>query len=157
MKGPRWFNPTLYAVLGLVLVGLLFTAYRRGYDVTETVGFVAVNIFFIFLVFGLVLTALAALVNLIRGSSHLPRLSPLEKRIATAYLFLMSVLCGAIAFALWHPLGWFWSAAIAVPVYIVGLFLARRLYKGLHETDVTRLQDRILAAKEESNPLYFIP
>ena len=157
MKGPRWFNPTLYAALGFGLVGLLYTAYRRDYDVTETVGFVAVNIFFIFLVFGLVLTALAALVNLIRGKSHLPKLSLKEKHILRAYLMFMCGCFAASAFALWHPLGWFWSVAIAVSVYLIGVFLSVKLSKGLSEEEMTAFQDRVLAAKEESNPLYLIP
>lgn len=157
MKGPRWFNPTLYAGLGLGLVGLLYNAYRRDYDVTETVGFVAVNIFFIFLVLGLVLTALAALVNLIRGKSHFPRVSPREKQILTAYLMLMGGGVAASGFALWHPLGWFWSLAIAVSLYLIGVFLSVKLSKGLSQEEMTAFQDRVLAAKEESNPLYLIP
>jgi len=157
MKGPRWFNPTLYAGMGLGIVGILYTAYHGGYDVAETVGFAAISIFPIFLVLGLLLTALTALFNLISGRTHLPKLSPLEKRIARAYLITLLVLCSSVGFGLWHPLGWFWSIAIAIPVYVVGLFIARRLYKGLREEDFMRLQDRILATKEESNPLYFIP
>lgn len=141
-------------------LGVLYTAYRCGYDLTETAGFVGINIGLFFgsiVIFGLVLTACAALVNLIRRRTHLPVLSVVEKRIAIAYFVTLLVQCSAVGFALWHPLGWFWSVTIAVPVYAVGLFVARRLYKGLPQEDMMRLQDRILAPKEEPNPLYFIP
>jgi len=157
MNGPRWFKPALYAGLALGLVGTLYTAYRSGYDLPETVGLVAINISLIFVIYGLVLTALAALVNLIRGRTHLPKLSPREKQMLTANLLLMSGSFAAVGFALWHPFGWFWSMTIAVPLYVIGLFAGIKLARRFSEEEMTRFQDRVLAAKEESNPLYFIP
>jgi hypothetical protein len=138
MKSPRWFNPTFYAGIGLGLVWILYTAYRRGYDANETFGFAALSIFMIFVVLGIVLTALTAVVNLINGKGHLPKLSPPEKQIATACSVSISVQFVAIEIASSHPLGWLWSEAIGVAVYTIAVFLAVKLSKGLPHLEMTR-------------------
>jgi hypothetical protein len=157
---PRWFKAIFYAGLGLGLVGILYTSYRRGYDVIETIGFVAINVFQIFVVFVLVLTALAAVVLLIGKGSHLAKVSPRERRLVTTYMLSIPVQCIAIGFALWHPLGWFWSGTIAATVYgiaVVAAIVAVWLFKGLSREDRKLFQDTLLTAKNESDPLYFVP
>jgi len=154
---PRWFKLIFYAGLALGLVGILYTAYRRGYDFTETIGFVANIVSLIFVVFVLVLTALAAVVHLIGKRSHLAKVSPRERRMATTYLLSIPVQCIAIGFALWHPLGWFWSGTIAAIVYGIAVVVVVRLFKGLSREDRKLFQDRVLTEKNESDPLYFVP
>jgi drug/metabolite transporter (DMT)-like permease len=157
---PRWFKPTFYVGLGLGLGGILYTAYRGGYDVTETIGFVATTASLIFIVFVLVLTALAAVVLLIGKRRHLAKVPPRERRMATTYMLSIPVQCFAIGFALWHPLGWFWSGTIAAIVYgiaVVAAIVAVWLFKGLSREDRKLFQDRLLTEKNESDPLYFVP
>ena len=157
MNFPRWFKPLFYAGLGLGLVWMLYTSYRRGYDVIETIGFIAINVLQILVVFVLVLTALAAVVLLIGKRSHLAKVSPRERRMATTYMLSIPVQCIAIGFSLWHPLGWFWSGTIAAIVYGIAVVVAVRLFKGFSREDRKLFQDRVLTEKNESDPQFFVP
>lgn len=155
---PRWFQPIFYAGLALGFVGVLYTAYHRGYDVTGTIGFVANTVSLIFVVSVLVLTALVAVVLLIGKRRHLATVSPRERRLASTYMLSLPVQCVAVGFALWHPLGWLWSGAIAATVYgiaVVAAIVAVWLFKGLSREDRKLFQDRLLT--EKNDRLSFVP
>jgi MFS family permease len=157
---PRWFKPIFFAGLGLGFVGILYTAYHRGYDVTETIGFVAKTVSLIFVVSALVLTALTSVVLLIGKRGHLATVSPRERRLATIYMLSLPIQCIAIGFALWHPLGWFWSGIIAAIVYgiaVLAAIVAVWLFKGLSREGRKLFQDRLLTEMNESGPLPLVP
>ena len=157
---PRWFKLVFYAGLGLGFAWMLYTPYRRGYDVTGTFGFIANKVSLIFVVSVLVLTALISVALFIGKRGHLATVSPRERRLATIYMLSLPVQCIAIGFALWHPLGWFWSGTIAAIVYVIAVISAIAavwLYKGLSREGRKLFQDRLLTEKNESNPLYFAP
>ncbi len=110
---------------------------------------------------GLAINGAVLISALVRGRLHLPTLSGKEKRIAAAFSISVAINAGCAAFILWHPFGWLYSTIAGLAAYIVGMFVqiwvGRRLWKGISETDFIGLQDRVLKVKEEPNPLYWIP
>jgi hypothetical protein len=160
MKWPRWANALFRIVVVCIVFGTVVAAHRRGYDIPRTLGFFWSRMWLVVIavvVCGLLINSAVLIIELIQGRVRLPALSSKEKRMATAFIIAIAINAGCAAFILWHPLGWIWSVVVSVAAYLCCVSIQVRIFRGFSEAELHAFQDRILAAKQEPNPLYFIP
>lgn len=130
---------------------------------TETLGYLWLNLFNIFLLLvalGLIISGVVKLATLASGRGRLKKPDARIVRYVVSLCLLLVGTAAAEGFVLWHPLGIAWSIAVAVMFFVPIAVLAIRLGRsnGLSEEEMIALQDKALKAKDDpSEPARWVP
>ena len=160
---PRWADLAWYLGALVTISAFLATAYRRGYDLTETLGYLWMNLFSIFLLLiglGLIISVAVKLANLASGRARLKKPEARIIRFVASLCLLLIGTAAAEAFMFWHPLGMAWSIVVATMFFVAIAVLAIRLGRssGLTEEEMIALHDKALKARDDPNePARFVP